>query len=71
MSEEEIEQELENNKVDIVFPTNEGYVKVENIERVRDVIISKSVRVSKLIEGSINCQSIFRISPTCTHRVIP
>ena len=52
MSEEEIEQELENNKVDIVFPTNEGYVKVENIERVRDVIISKSVRVSKLIEGS-------------------
>ena len=47
---EELEQELENNKVDIVFPTNEGYVKVENIERVRDVIIRKSVRVSKLIE---------------------
>jgi hypothetical protein len=52
MREEEIEQELENNEADIVFPINEGYVKVENIERVRDVIISKSVRVSKLIEES-------------------
>ena len=52
MREEEIEQELENNKADMVFPTNVGYVKVENIERVRDAIISKSVRVSKLIEES-------------------
>ena len=52
MREEEIEQELGNNKADMVFPTNEGYVKVENIEKVRDVIISKSVRVSKIIEES-------------------
>lgn len=52
MKEEQIEQELENNNADMVFPTNEGYVKVGNIERVRDVIISKSVRVSKLIEES-------------------
>ena len=52
MKEEEIEQELENNKADMVFPTNEGYVKVENIERVRDVIISKSHRFSKIIERS-------------------
>ena len=49
---EGIEQELENNEADMVFPTNEGYVKVENIERVRDVIISKSLRVSKITEAS-------------------
>ena len=52
MKTEEVEQELENNKADMVFPTNEGYIKVENIERVKDVIISKSVRISKIIEQS-------------------
>jgi len=52
MKEEELEQELENNKADLAFPTNEGYVKVESIERVHDVIISKSLRFSKIIERS-------------------
>ena len=52
MINEEIEHELENNKADMVFPTNKGYIKVESIEKGRGVTISKSHRISKIIDES-------------------
>ena len=52
MVNEETEQELEKNKADMIFPTNKGYVKVESIEKGRGVTISKSHRISKIIDVS-------------------
>ena len=47
---EEIKKELEKNEADMIFPSNAGYIKVENIEKVRDITISKSLRISRIIE---------------------
>lgn len=45
-----LEEELKKNDADMAFSTSAGYIKVENIERVRDIIISQSLRISRVTE---------------------